>query len=241
MKFLLQLFAWNILNPYLLRKKRRQKHVFPSHFKGINIGCGADNPNGWMGVDGGFTIWLTQHMKFIPSWLFRRFNMSRNFSKEEYVKKLNNSPIIHHDLQAGLPFSDNCIPAIYSSHFFEHIVRPNAEQLIKECYRVLKPGGKIRICVPSLDEEAEKMRNALRAYESGDINPMQRFVTNHEHGFISEFSTHKWMYSGNDLCQLLTQSGFSNVKVTPFRESEFPDVNLLDIRGGLHVDGEKSI
>ena len=84
------------------------------------------------------------------------------------------------------------------------------------------------------------MKSALEAYESDDITPMQRFVTSHEHGFVSEFSTHKWMYSGKDLCKLLTQSGFSNVRVTPFRESDFPDVNLLDIRGGLHVDAQKT-
>ena len=48
-------------------------------------------------------------------------------------------------------YSDS-VGAIYSSHVFEHIPRADAARILAEWYRVLRPGGKLYICVP--DEEA---------------------------------------------------------------------------------------
>jgi SAM-dependent methyltransferase len=41
---------------------------------------------------------------------------------------------------------DNSIDGIHSSHFIEHL--PDQEKFIRECYRILKPGGFLRLCVP---------------------------------------------------------------------------------------------
>lgn len=46
----------------------------------------------------------------------------------------------------NLPYADNSIDGIYSSHFFEHISDP--VKTIKECVRVLKVGGRMHIIVP---------------------------------------------------------------------------------------------
>lgn len=50
----------------------------------------------------------------------------------------------------GLPFMDNEVEAINTSHFLEHV--PNADTItfLKECYRVLAPGGIIEVVVPDL-------------------------------------------------------------------------------------------
>ncbi|GFE58585.1 methyltransferase domain-containing protein [Geobacter sp. AOG1] len=55
-----------------------------------------------------------------------------------------------------LPFDDNSLDFIYSEHFFEHLFFDEALSLMQECYRVLKPFGVIRTCVPDAD---------LRTYE----------------------------------------------------------------------------
>jgi SAM-dependent methyltransferase len=44
------------------------------------------------------------------------------------------------------PFKNDTFDYVYSKSLFEHILR--ADNCIKECYRVLKPGGKIVIMVP---------------------------------------------------------------------------------------------
>lgn len=51
------------------------------------------------------------------------------------------------DIEKGLPFlPDNSIDELFSRHVLEHI--ENLEHLIKEIYRVLKPGGIHRAIVP---------------------------------------------------------------------------------------------
>lgn len=50
------------------------------------------------------------------------------------------------DLNKNLPFGDNYADLIYSDNVFEHI--QNILNLIKECQRVLKPGGKLITRVP---------------------------------------------------------------------------------------------
>jgi predicted SAM-dependent methyltransferase len=55
-----------------------------------------------------------------------------------------------------LPFDDNSINFIFSEHFFEHLFFDEALSLLVECYRILKPDGVIRTCVPDAD---------LRTYE----------------------------------------------------------------------------
>jgi predicted SAM-dependent methyltransferase len=56
------------------------------------------------------------------------------------------------DLRRGLPFESACCEMILSEHFFEHIDYPEpVTSLLRDCFRVLKPDGKIRISVPDTE------------------------------------------------------------------------------------------
>lgn len=59
--------------------------------------------------------------------------------------------VIAHDLTSGLPYGDIEIDVVYSSHLLEHFNKSFAPQFLQECFRVLKPGGIIRIAVPDLE------------------------------------------------------------------------------------------
>ncbi len=61
-------------------------------------------------------------------------------------------------LDAGkeLPFRDNSAPYIHCEHFLEHLIQPQGIVFLKECFRILIPGGTLRIIVP----DAEKYLNA---------------------------------------------------------------------------------
>jgi glycosyltransferase involved in cell wall biosynthesis/ubiquinone/menaquinone biosynthesis C-methylase UbiE len=52
------------------------------------------------------------------------------------------------DARQSIPYPDNSIDIIISYHFLEHITRAEGARFLKECYRVLKPGGVVRIGVP---------------------------------------------------------------------------------------------
>ena len=52
------------------------------------------------------------------------------------------------DLRRGIPFPDNSVDVVYSSHFFEHLTYKDGQAVLQETYRVLKPGGMVSVCVP---------------------------------------------------------------------------------------------
>jgi predicted SAM-dependent methyltransferase len=52
------------------------------------------------------------------------------------------------DLNIPLPFPDQSVTKIYSSHVLEHFFYHDLIRLLTECYRVLKPGGSFSACVP---------------------------------------------------------------------------------------------
>ncbi|MEQ8880789.1 MAG: methyltransferase domain-containing protein, partial [Cyclobacteriaceae bacterium] len=59
--------------------------------------------------------------------------------------------VIHCDVTKGLPLEDNDLDVVYHSHVLEHIPKAKVKAFLNECYRVLKPGGIIRIAVPDLE------------------------------------------------------------------------------------------
>ena len=59
--------------------------------------------------------------------------------------------ILQHDVTRGVPFEPCQFEAVYHSHVLEHLKPKQGENLIHECFRVLKPGGILRIVVPDLE------------------------------------------------------------------------------------------
>jgi predicted SAM-dependent methyltransferase len=64
-------------------------------------------------------------------------------------------------LESDLPFDDNSVDAIYTSHTLEHIFPDRLPAIMNEFFRVLKEGHKIRVVVPDLDI-------AIKAYYNND-------------------------------------------------------------------------
>lgn len=59
--------------------------------------------------------------------------------------------VIAHNLLKGIPFPDNSFDVVYHSHILEHFSKEHASIFIKECFRVLRPGGILRVAVPDLE------------------------------------------------------------------------------------------
>src|ERR1022692_1747428 len=55
------------------------------------------------------------------------------------------------DVRNGLPFRSNSVDSIYSTHMFEHFYPDELKPLLRECARVLKNDGGIRLIVPNLE------------------------------------------------------------------------------------------
>ena len=60
----------------------------------------------------------------------------------------------------NLPFRDNSIDLIYTSHFIEHIAWYHIDHIFEEFTRVLKPGGVLEIWIP----DGQKIANIIRSH-----------------------------------------------------------------------------
>ena len=59
--------------------------------------------------------------------------------------------VIAHDLNRGIPLPDSSCDVVYHSHLVEHLRPEDAQRFMKECYRVLKAGGILRVATPDLE------------------------------------------------------------------------------------------
>ena len=71
------------------------------------------------------------------------------------------------DARRPLPFADGTVDAVYHSHVLEHLTSEEAELFLRECFRVLRPGGVVRVVVPDLAGIARAYLDALRSADSG--------------------------------------------------------------------------
>lgn len=67
------------------------------------------------------------------------------------------------DLSRGIPFPDSKFDVVYHSHVVEHLRRTDVLPFLKECLRVLKPGGILRVATPDLERLCESYLQKLRA------------------------------------------------------------------------------
>ena len=72
------------------------------------------------------------------------------------------------DLRKGTPYADETFDLVYHSHVLEHLPRDAALNLLRECHRVLKRGGVIRVVVPELERIARLYLEALDRASKGE-------------------------------------------------------------------------
>jgi predicted SAM-dependent methyltransferase len=78
--------------------------------------------------------------------------------------------VIAHDLTRGVPFPDNHFDAVYHSHVLEHFSKAGGAAFIRECFRVTKPGGVIRVAVPDLERIAREYLQQLDGVLAGNAD-----------------------------------------------------------------------
>lgn len=113
---------------------------------------------------------------------------------------------VYMNITRPLPLLDHCIDVVYSEEVIEHIPLDLGRAMLRECLRVLKPGGWLRITTPSLDYFAK------RALSSPD------YVT--EINDIFYLHSHRHIYSEAELKRELAAAGFANLRASTYREPE---------------------
>lgn len=136
------------------------------------------------------------------------------------------------------PFPDNCFDFIFSEHMFEHLSYESGQKMLKECHRVLKKGGTLRLTMPDFEFlmrlYSDPQNELHQRYASWSL---QTFAPKEFINFAAENSTipmslvinnfmrfwgHKMIYDWNLIYGTLTRIGFRNTTKQQSGKSNHP-------------------
>ena len=130
------------------------------------------------------------------------------------------------DATKPFPFPDGSFDLIYTEHMIEHIPHDSAERMVRECFRVLRPGGTIRVVTPDmaflrslLDGNDHPRRAAYVEFYKKHNNLDEPFTATHLVNHFVRAWGHQFIYDRDSLIDLLQTAGFSGVGVAPFNRS----------------------
>lgn len=105
-------------------------------------------------------------MKYLNIGCGSFYSTKENWTNLDFAS--NDKHVIEHNLLQGIPFDERTFDFVYHSHILEHFSKADGVNLMKECFRVLKPGGILRVAIPDLERI---VRNYLKCLEQGIENP----------------------------------------------------------------------
>ena len=199
----------------------------------VNIGAGLCAAPGWIHVEGSVHALLSGAPPFVLRALHRSSNRMRDgLPADSYVHTLRTHKYVFYDVNRGLPFADATADFVYSSHVLEHFYQSDAERLVSEMFRILKPGGTVRVCIPDLEY-------AMRLYQEGRKAESLHYFFTPRSG--DTYARHYYMYDFEMLSALLQRIGFSEITRRQYREGVTPDLDVLDNRPEetLYVEARK--
>jgi len=141
------------------------------------------------------------------------------------------------DCTRGLPFPDGAADFIHCEDLLEHVERPAGIALLRECYRVLRPGGVLRVLTPDLSAIVETVYRrrdprhlAWCVRELAASGPCQALNMH-----LRMNGEHRFLYDEPELAGALAAIGFSVARVR-WNASDHPELAYLDLRDfGLNL------
>lgn len=119
-----------------------------------------------------------------------------------------NPDVVKHNIIKNIPFEDNSVDLVYHSHMLEHLPKSAAEPFIHECFRVLKPGGILRIAVPDLEQIAIHYLSALNEGLQDPASAEKK--ANYDWMMLEMFDQTVRTSSGGEMLKFLRQNVVSN-------------------------------
>ncbi len=200
----------------------------------VNLGSGPHGPETWVNLDRSPTMLL----RHVP----RSARMLRRIGLIGEQHLVPWEPhIVRQDLTKPLPFADGSVDAVYSSHFFEHIYLSDAEAITKECYRVLRPGGVLRLALPDGEAWARELVEAgddpegeagRRYHMRLGSHPEERPSGKRALTFKIGGHIHRWQPTRGMVRGMLLAAGFADEEISErkFLEGDLPELEEVETR-----------
>lgn len=142
-------------------------------------------------------------------------------------------PDVLADLGAELPFRDGCADFMHTEDFIDQLDLEGAARFLRECHRVLKPGGVLRVLTPDVQKLCEMYVNepeALKALWRDHVGVPLKLGTAAEIVNVGmRFAGHTFLYDAETFTALARECGFKAKRVS-FNESEHEVLRGLDLR-----------
>ena len=132
--------------------------------------------------------------------------------------------IMRQDAGHGWPFEDASFDAVYSEHMFEHMLPMDGAAFLRESYRILKPGGVLRVTTPDLEKYLNGYVNrkagrddsfladhAARFPPMGKLGPPFSAATVVNNIFRNY--EHRWVYDYEELALCAKKAGIPDAAV----------------------------
>lgn len=146
------------------------------------------------------------------------------------------------DVTKGLPFDSGSVDGVYSEHFIGHLQQRQILQVLRECRRVLRSGGRCRIATPDLDVlVAEVYENRWR----------QPWLDKYGYAWVSNRAEylnvsmrdwgHQYLVNEEELVRLGRMAGFDRFARCALGQSDDPALRGLETRSesSLIIEFEK--
>ena len=145
--------------------------------------------------------------------------------------------IAYLDLTERFPLEDDTFDYVFSEHAIEHVQYAQGIGMLREAFRVLRPGGKIRVVTPDFaflkalhDPEKSALQKAYLAWASelwvgGIATP---YTEMHVINVFFRNWGHQFIYDQASLAGALETAGFIGIKRCEVSESDDPECRALE-------------
>ena len=124
------------------------------------------------------------------------------------VDMVASSPYVEtYNILRGLPYPENYFDVVYHSQVLEHIPKEKAFDFLKECYRVLKPGGILRVVCPDLENICKEY---LRHLNDNVKNPSDISMANYDWILLEMYDQTVRNRPGGEMAAFLQSSSLLN-------------------------------
>jgi predicted SAM-dependent methyltransferase len=146
---------------------------------------------------------------------------------------------VHVDLTRRLPLPDACFAYAFGEHVIEHVRDDTAEQLLGELFRILRPGGVLRLTTPDLRKVIAIYEDANPVIGQGEYLEFLGGLTGRRYEqpcqMLNDYLRlwgHQYVYDEGDLTARLRDAGFVDVQRAEPGESRHAAFCSLERHGG---------
>lgn len=161
---------------------------------------------------------------FIKNWL--------NTDIPEAFSDYSIYPDAYINITKRLPIKSNSCQYLYNEHLIEHITVKEGQMFLKECHRILKIDGVLRIATPDLNNIVKKYSSKSWKKQDWLTWPEYKFIKTRAEmlNIAMRWWGHKYLYDEVELTRRLKEAGFTKIVKCKLNKSYHNELNNLETR-----------